>query len=243
MSCVNGRALWMCGFQRVKKCIRCGKRVARQLCHTSAYVLHGIEEHILKRETGREFMPLLSRETDVHPADLLDACDDAERFEHHEWAVVYTISRREKSLSRHLLTSDVPFYCPVIARRTRSTTGRVRESFVPLLSSYMFLFCTKDQRVRAFQSNCISRWLDVPEPEQLVSDLRNIRTLIDVGAPLTPEAQLQPGEHVMITSGPFSGIEGQIVQRRGQRQLIVSIKYLQQGVSVLLDEVYLQKQS
>lgn len=187
-------------------------------------------------------MPILSREADVHPADLLDACDDIERFERHAWAVVYTTSRREKSLARHLLASDIPFYCPMIARRTRSASGRVRESFVPLLSSYMFLFCTKEQRLRAFQSNCISRWLDVTEPEQLVSDLRNIRALIDVGAPLTPEAQLQPGEHVMITSGPFSGIEGEIVERRGQQHLIVSIKYLQQGVSVLLDEVYLQKQ-
>ncbi len=187
-------------------------------------------------------MPILAREADLYPSDLLDVWNDADCFPDSSWAVVYTMARREKALTRHLLASGIPFYCPTISRRTRSPAGRVRESFVPLLASYVFLFCHKGQRQAALQSNCISRWLDVGEPEQLVTDLRNIQALIDVGAPMTPEARLEPGEHVRITSGPFEGIEGQVVERRGQQHLIVTIEYLQQGVAVLLDEVYLQKQ-
>ncbi|MDA1016795.1 MAG: antitermination protein NusG [Planctomycetota bacterium] len=185
-------------------------------------------------------MPILAREPDILPEDLLEACPSGV-LPGSRWAAVYTISRREKSLMRHLRVFDIPHYCPLIARRTRSASGRVRESYIPLFSCYVFVLCNAEQRVEALQSNCISRWLDFPDHVKLVSDLRNIRALVNVGAPLTPEARLQTGERVVVQSGPFAGIEGTIVERRGQRHLIVAVDYLQQGASVLLDEVSLKK--
>ena len=185
-------------------------------------------------------MPILTREPDLYPGDLLETYSEPE-FAKSDWAAVYTISRREKSLMRHLRASKIPHYCPLIARRTRSASGRVRESYVPLFSCYVFVLCDADQRLKAFKSNCVSRWLDFHDYEKLVSDLHNIRALINVGAPLTPESRLETGERVIVQSGPFAGIEGTIVERRSQRLLIVSVDYLQQGASVMLDEVSLKK--
>ena len=66
-------------------------------------------------------MPILAPETSLFPANLLDdfPCADSER----RWWAIYTKSRQEKSLARHLLSCEVPFYLPLIPRVT-SIGGR-----------------------------------------------------------------------------------------------------------------------
>ena len=82
-------------------------------------------------------MPLLPAETTLFPAGLLD---DPAAFvaEHASWFAFYTMSQREKDLSRKLEAAGIPFYSPTVRRRLRSPGGRVRSSFVPLFSNYVF---------------------------------------------------------------------------------------------------------
>ncbi len=185
-------------------------------------------------------MPILPAEPDIYPENLLEP----ERFEataDHGWWAAYTLPRREKELMRRLRALEVPFYCPLIARRTRSPQGRVRISHVPLFASYVFLFGPEEQRGRALTTNCISRTIAVPDAVGLAHDLRQIQRLILSGAPLTPEARLEPGMHVRIKSGSLAGLEGQVVEKRGQERLVVAVEFLQQGASLLLDDYLLER--
>ena len=104
-------------------------------------------------------MPILPREIDLYPADLLESPvgDD----DQSQWWAIYTLSRREKDLMRRLRQMEIAFYCPLIARRTRSPSGRVRVSHVPLFPGYVFLRGSDDQRQAALTTNCISRTLSV----------------------------------------------------------------------------------
>ena len=180
-------------------------------------------------------MPILPREPDVYPLDLLDqpapAADSTMK-----WWGLYTLSRREKELMRRLHHKEISFYAPLILRRKRSSNGRVRQSYVPLFASYVFLFGNNEQRVSALQTNCISSVLPISDAGQLVNDLRQIRRLIESEAPLTPEARLETGKRVRIRSGPMTDIEGVVIQRRGQSRLLVAVEFLQQGASILLDD-------
>ena len=180
-------------------------------------------------------MPILPREPDVYPLDLLDhptpAVDSVTK-----WWGLYTLSRREKELMRRLHHEEIAFCAPLILRRKRSSTGRVRQSYIPLFASYVFLFGDNEQRVRALQTNCVSSVLPISDADQLVNDLRQIRRLIESKAPFTPEARLETGERVRIRSGPMMDIEGIVIQRRGQSRLLVAVEFLQQGASVLLDD-------
>ena len=179
-------------------------------------------------------MPILPREPDVYPLDLLETwhLGDSDA----RWYLLYTLSRREKELSRRLIDHEVPFYGPMIPRKHRSPSGRERKSYVPLFPGYVFLFGNEDQRVVALQTNCISRVLTVHDPDRLVSDLSQIQTLVELDAPLTPESQLGPGRRVRIRNGALLGVEGVVFQRRGQSRLLVAVDFLQQGASVLLDD-------
>ena len=180
-------------------------------------------------------MPLLPAETTLFPAGLLD---DPAAFgaEHASWFAFYTMSKREKDLSRKLEAAGIPFYCPTVRRRLRSPGGRVRSSFVPLFSNYVFGLVDDEQRRAALATNTISRCLPVVDGPELVADLRRIQQLIAIDMPLTPEARLESGHLVRVCSGPMKGIEGTVITRKGEQRLIVAVTFLNQGASVELED-------
>jgi transcriptional antiterminator RfaH len=105
-----------------------------------------------------------------------------------------------------------------------------------LFPGYVFVYGDERARYAALTTDCVSRWLPVADPAALTRDLRHIQHLIEIGAPLTLEARLQPGMRVRIRSGMFLGLEGAIIRRENRLRLLVAVKFLQQGASVLLDD-------
>lgn len=177
-------------------------------------------------------MPILNAETDIHPVHLLE-----EGFSNNlSWWALYTLPRHEKKLMRKLQDDDVPFYGPVIERRYRSPNGRLRTSFQPLFSSYVFVCGDEIQRYHAVSTGCVSSWMPIVNTVELVQDLRQIRNLIAQNAPLSPESRLEPGQRVRIRNGSFKGYEGVIVRREKEVRLQVYVRFMDQGVSVLLDD-------
>ncbi len=185
-------------------------------------------------------MPILAREPDLYPHDLLDRPGLGQEATATWWAL-YARTRQEKQLMRRLRTQGVPFYGPLVARRFRSPSGRVRTSYKPLFPSYVFLYGSADHRLAAQQTNCVSRWLVVPDPETLTRDLRQIRRLIESGAPLTPETRLERGMRVRVRSGPLAGLEGTVIRRAKATRLLVAVDFLQKGASALLEDCQLER--
>ncbi len=181
-------------------------------------------------------MPILKEEPSMYPDTLLEAAPSEQAG--HRWLAVYTKARQEKSLSRELLKYRIPFYLPLV-KKTSISRGRKRTSQVPLFVGYVFLFGSEDERVRALATNRISRILSVDDPDQLVFDLRQLRQLIAANAPLTIESRLKPGQQVRVRQGPFAGLEGIVLKRRGETRLLVSINFLQRGASVEIDDFML----
>jgi len=185
-------------------------------------------------------MPILAQEIDVFPDDLLGRPELALEIEPC-WRALYTKARHEKELMRRLRGLNVPFYTPLIPKRTRSPSGRTRIAHVPLFAGYTFIYGSECDRYRALTTNCVSRWLQVPDGVALTRDLRQIQQLIESGAPLTPEARLEPGTPVRIRSGPLAGIEGVILKRPGPTRLFVSVNFLQQGASLSVEDFQVER--
>lgn len=185
-------------------------------------------------------MPILEREIDVFPEDLLTSL--AVEFEQETcWWAVYTRSRQEKELMRGLRALEIPFYCPIVPHKTRSPAGRVRTSYLPLFSNYLFMYGDGFARYRALQTNLISNTIEVTNGLELTRDLRQIQRLIELGAPLTVEARLQPGTRVRIRHGALAGINGVILKRDGQSHLQVAVNFLQQGALLKLEDYQVEE--
>ncbi len=183
-------------------------------------------------------MPILAPETDIYPANLFEIAE--QEAGDSAWWALYTLSRREKALMRRLVSLEVPFYCPTIAKRHRSPAGRIRISHIPLFSNYVFLYADELQRYQAVSTGCVSQHLEVVDGAELCHDLRQIQNLIVSGVPLTVESRLGPGEYVRVRTGPFAGYEGTIIRREGETRLLVTVNFLQQGASMLLEDCQLE---
>jgi len=216
----------------------------------------------------KSLMPLLKPEQDIWPLNLLDDPEsesmDTPESEFTEtpeavepkaestsrilpvlahegtWWALYTLARFEKKLMRQLLEIEVPFYGPTISRRYRSPQGRIRTSVEPLFPNYVFIMGDEMARYKAVSTGSVSRWMPVADSAELVTDLRQIRSLILTEAPLSPELRLQPGQKVRVKTGVFKGFEGTIIRRENEVRLLISVRYMGRGASVALDDCQLE---
>ncbi len=182
-------------------------------------------------------MPILAEEPCLYPVDLFDLA--AQPCEDRRWWALYTKARQEKCVARQLHKAGIPFYLPLVDKNL-NYRGRRVTSHIPLFNAYLFLYGTEEDRVRSLATNRLSRVLEVPDQPLLLSDLRQVHWLIESKAPLTVEARLTPGKRVRIKSGPFQGLEGIVLQRQRQTRLTIAVNFLQQGVSVEIDDYQLE---
>jgi transcriptional antiterminator RfaH len=182
-------------------------------------------------------MPILNREPDIYPDDLLlpERPDDEGRV----WWAVYTKARQEKALAREMFAQQVPFFLPLVSR-TILVRGKRVETLLPLFTGYVFLYADDDERLKALKTNRTSQWIPAPAGDKLRKDLRQVRRLIEAKAPLTVEQRLFPGTRIRVKSGPFMGVEGVVEEQRGRCRLIVEVSFLQQSVTVEIDELQVE---
>ncbi|OHB80748.1 MAG: hypothetical protein A2W31_12115 [Planctomycetes bacterium RBG_16_64_10] len=182
-------------------------------------------------------MPILAAETSIYPANLLD--DFSQVPSARRWWAVHTLSRQEKSLVRQLLGYEIPFYLPLVPKDNVIRGRRVR-SQIPLFGGYVFVYGDDTERVKSLTTKRVSRILPVSNQAQLRHDLSQIQRLIATNAPLTVERRLRPGRAVRIKKGAMAGLEGIVLSRRADTRLLVAVHFLQQGVSVEIDDFLLE---
>ncbi len=142
---------------------------------------------------------------------------------------------------RHLLKHEIWHYGPLIPQRKRSPAGRMRTSYVPLFSNYVFVCGDSDEaRYQAICSGCIQKAAEITDVDEFVADLKQIHDLIKLGVPMTIESRLEPGQNVRIRSGSFAGYEGTILRREQETRLLVCVRFMEQGVSVKLEDCQLE---
>lgn len=176
-------------------------------------------------------MPMLGKEPDLFPPDLLS------QEVAGDWWALHTLPRREKDLMRRLKKKHISYYSPVVSREYRSPAGRLRTSHLLLFPGYVFLHGTAEDRVAALTTNCVANCLNIVDRASFLSELRQIQQVVASGIDLTPEGQIEPGDAVRVKSGPMTGVIGTVVERRGQKRLLVQINFIQQGASMELKDI------
>ncbi len=182
-------------------------------------------------------MPILAAEPLCFPENLfadVDLRSDPERA----WWVLHVRPRQEKSLARQLWDQSVPYFLPQMPRRS-VIRGKVVESYVPLFTSYVFLWGTPDERVQALATRRVVHSLPVPDPVRLDQELTQIHTVLLSGFPVSPVSKLVPGAEVEIGKGPLAGLRGKILREGASNRFVVQVDFIQQGAAVELDQGYL----
>jgi transcriptional antiterminator RfaH len=156
------------------------------------------------------------------------------------WWLAHTLPRQEKSLAAALYARDVPYYLPLVTRKSLSR-GRTRLARVTLFPGYMFIYGGEAERLSTLKTNRVLTVRRAPDGERLRADLRRFHQLIAADAPLLPEATLISGERVRVKAGPFRDQEGIVIRRNGKTRLLIAVDYLQQGASLEVDDCMLER--
>jgi transcription antitermination factor NusG len=178
-------------------------------------------------------MPILEKEPDIFPENLLEQ-PAPEKDE--GWYAMYTLARHEKEFMRMLRPLKIAHYGPMVQQRKRSPAGRIRTSYVPLFTGYVFICGDEVARHNAVSTGCISRCLPVTESEQLIEDLRRIRMVLEKGADVRPEPKPLVGRTAIVKRGAMMGLKGTVTKVDSQHRFTVLVTFMQQGASVVVDE-------
>ena len=151
------------------------------------------------------------------------------------WYAAYTLPRHEKSVADRLSSHEVETYLPVYSVG-RTWNRRRAEVELPLFPGYVFVKMIIANKVRILAHPGVIRLVGfngsaVALPDGEIETLRS--SLANYKA--EPYPFLTVGKRVKITSGPFSGLEGRIIRRKGKMRLIVSLELIQRAILLEVD--------
>jgi len=155
------------------------------------------------------------------------------------WYVCRTRSRAEKQVERLIASAGFGVYLPVVERERR-WSDRIRHVGFPLFPGYIFVRFRLDQLLTVLRTPGVSSILrhnGFPTPVR-EEELASVRVLVQganqSGVAPVPVDFMEPGEDVLVVSGPFQGMRGQLLEERGSTRVVVQIWAMKQATSVEL---------
>ncbi len=154
----------------------------------------------------------------------------------HHWYAVYTYPRAEKTVAEQLRIRDIENFLPLYCKTSRWKNGMKMNLELPLFPGYLFVKIGLRDRVRVLQTPSVAFLVGVgakpiPVPEQEVEVLR--AHLHRVAA--QPHPFVSVGDRVRVKSGPLSGLEGFLIQKKNESRFILSMDLIMQSMSVEVD--------
>jgi transcription antitermination factor NusG len=156
------------------------------------------------------------------------------------WYACYTRARHEKRVEEQLQERGIDSYLPLVPRLSQWKDRRKVVDW-PLFPSYVFgRFALPDAyqvlRIPGISTIVRVNGRPVPIPEQ---ELENVRLFAQAlrgdDAELERRPYIEEGQWVEVLDGPFRGVRGVVVQRRGRRRVLIGIRAIGQGLEVNID--------
>lgn len=171
---------------------------------------------------------------------------DAERtppielYSEPQWYACYTRARHEKQVETQLRKRGLESYLPVI-RQVRQWSDRQKVIQFPLFPSYVFGRFTLSEVHAVLTTPGVStivRAGGYPTPVP-AAELENVRKFVTALAEseIEPDARpfLTEGQWIRVLEGPFEGVEGVVVERRGRKRVLVGLSAIGRGFEIDID--------
>jgi transcription antitermination factor NusG len=161
----------------------------------------------------------------------------------HPWYALQVRSRYEMGVARQLRGMGYEEFLPLYECRKR-WSDRVKEVQTPLFPGYLFCRFDPQNRLPILKTPGVIQVVGysrqpIPVDED---EIKSIQMLVTSGIPNQPWPFLSVGQKVRIESGPFRGLEGALVEFKGNRRLILSVSLLQRSVAVEMDAAFVRSE-
>jgi transcriptional antiterminator RfaH len=129
------------------------------------------------------------------------------------------------------MAKNISYFLPM-TWKVRQQTHRTIKSLLPLFTGYLFFCGDEAARVELLKTNRVANLLEVNNQEDFVRELVRFDQALRAGAPLVPHKYIEAGQWCRVIAGPLLGLEGIVVQTRGDTRLVLQIDMLGQAASV-----------
>lgn len=160
-----------------------------------------------------------------------------ELFETPNWFACHTRARHEKTVADLLRRQSIESYLPLISRRSQ-WKDRVKLVDVPVFPSYVFGRFPLSRLTQVLATHGVFAVVSVagyPRPipaAEIESVRRAAEAAAQTGTVLEAAGLVDEGARVRVAAGPFEGVEGRVVERRGRRRVLVGISVIGQGLEL-----------
>jgi transcription antitermination factor NusG len=151
----------------------------------------------------------------------------------YPWLVLRTKSRQENIVEGCLTQKRIKVFLP---KRTEVRRWKERRKVLetPLFPGYVFVQPHPGQYVdlKYIPGSCGLVLMGNEPAKMPEKDLEGVRIMTRSGVTLSVNAKLIPGQRVEVLSGPFTGVQGELVRVKNQRCLVINAHLLSKSVGV-----------
>jgi transcriptional antiterminator RfaH len=152
------------------------------------------------------------------------------------WYLIYTKPRQEKSALQNLEQQGYRCYLPLLPKE-KLRQGAVALTDEPLFPRYLFINLAQDFMSKSWapirSTKGVSRLVRFgAEPARVDDALIGLLRSHEARVLDAPERLFNSGERVLLTQGPFAGIEGIYQMADGDRRVMVLIELMSKPVPV-----------
>jgi transcriptional antiterminator RfaH len=154
----------------------------------------------------------------------------------YPWFAIRVRSRCENSVATILGGKGYDWFLPQYRSR-RAWSDRIREIQLPLFPGYVFSRFDLQHRLPILTTPGVVRIVGIGKRPMPIdeSEITALQAAVRSGLPSRPWPFLEVGQHVRIEHGPLYGLEGILLDFKGQHRLVLSISLLQRSVAVEVD--------
>ncbi len=156
------------------------------------------------------------------------------------WYALYVHARKESFVASQLQGNGLECFLPTY-KSVRKWSDRVKEVDQPLFPSYLFCrFDYQDRRAVVMTSGVLQivgngrTALPVADDE-----ISAIQKAISSGTSHQPWPYIEVGERVRVARGTLSGLEGILINLKGNHRVVLSVSLLQRSVALEVDLAWL----
>jgi transcription antitermination factor NusG len=152
------------------------------------------------------------------------------------WYAVYTCANHEKRIAAQFDERSIENFLPLYETVRRWKDRRMRIA-LPLFPGYIFVRHSLLKRLDILQVPGVVRLVGfnniaAPLP---IEDIETLRYGLKRSYNAEPHPYLTIGRRVRVVHGPFDGLEGILLRRKGNLRVVISIHLIMRSVAVDVD--------
>lgn len=159
-----------------------------------------------------------------------------------QWYVIYTLPRNEKKVYSELSKRAVKVFLP-LQKVVRQWGPRKQKLEVPLFPNYVFISIPKAMLWSVLSVKGVVRFVSFNGVPAIISnaEIEVVKKIILNNGEVSDRSFFAAGDHVRVKDGPFTGLEGKVLDVKGTTRFFIEFEQINHVLSIDISPALLEK--